>query len=174
MLIRIGSSPEEEDSDVVGLLLQCHERIRQFVALAGRLAAEREAAADDIRQAAKRITRYFSEALPLHVADEEESIVPRLSGHSSELDASLQRMQREHLEHHSALQSLLEVCGTLQTSPDKLDELRPRLAEAAATLEREFSTHLRQEEEIVLPAIRNVLTHADRHAILLELRGRRG
>jgi iron-sulfur cluster repair protein YtfE (RIC family) len=171
MLIKIGSSSPA--ADVVDLLMECHERIRSFIALAGRLARADQPSDDEVREAAARVTRYFSEALPLHVADEEQSIVPRLSGRAPELDASLQRMQREHREHEPQLEALLETCRILQASPERLPELRGALLSTAITLEREFLNHLQQEEQIILPAIRNILTTDDRDAILRELRARR-
>jgi iron-sulfur cluster repair protein YtfE (RIC family) len=171
MLIQIG--PPKEPSDVVDLLLECHERIRSFAGLACRLGDTREASHDEIRDAAARVTRYFSEALPLHVADEEQSILPRLSGRSVELDETLQSMHAEHREHDAQLQTLLTTCRALQASPEKLDELRPALSSTATTLEKEFTTHLEQEERIILPAIRSVLAPDERDAILREVRARR-
>jgi hypothetical protein len=73
MLIKIGSSVAET-GDVVDLLLACHERIRFFIDLAIRIADTTDASNEEIREAAARVVRYFSESLPLHVADEEESI----------------------------------------------------------------------------------------------------
>src|SRR5215471_4934129 len=143
MLIQIG--PSKEPSDVVDLLLECHERIRSFAGLACRLADTREASHDEIRNAATRITRYFSEALPLHVADEEQSILPRLSGRTTELDAALKGMHQEHLEHEPQLNTLVELCRQLQASPERHDELRHSLLSTASMLEKLFSTHLERE-----------------------------
>jgi hypothetical protein len=78
MLIKIG--PQKEISDIVDLLLECHERIRSFIGLAGRLANCGPVSDTEVSDAAARVVRYFSESLPLHVADEEESILPRLLG----------------------------------------------------------------------------------------------
>jgi hypothetical protein len=47
------------------------------------------------------------------------------------------------------------------------------LRATADTLEREFLVHLDQEERIVFPAIRTLLTVEDRDAMLRELRARR-
>src|ERR1051326_5002660 len=91
MLVKIG--PLDEPSDIVDLLKECHERIRTFINLAGRLAKAEEISDTDVRDGAGRVARYFSEALPLHVADEEQSILPRLQGKSAELDAALSEMQ---------------------------------------------------------------------------------
>src|SRR5512143_2894636 len=86
-------------ADAVELLLECHQRIRSFLGLAGRLAEAREEGAEAVAEAAFRVHGYFTLALPLHARDEEDSIAPRLSGREPALDAELGTMVREHQEH---------------------------------------------------------------------------
>src|SRR5262245_38800512 len=97
MQIQIGYA--EESTDLVGLLRACHRRVRFFIDLALRLAGTEDASPNEIQDAATRIVRYFEESLPLHIADEEQSIIPRLSGREPALDTTLQTMHREHTEH---------------------------------------------------------------------------
>jgi len=99
--------------------------------------------------------------------------MPRLSGRATDIDTSLNRMLREHQDHEAALEPLLETCRILQASPDRIGELQPRLASTAEAVERDFLVHLREEEDVILPAIRTVLTDEERAAILGELRARR-
>jgi len=172
MLVNIG--PLNEPSDIVDLLKECHERIRTFIGLAVRLAKAEGIPDTEIRDAAARVTRYFSEALPLHVADEEESILPRLRGKTAELDASLSEMREEHREHDPQVESLLNLCRTLRETPGRLNELRPKLLACATRLEREFLSHLDKEENVILPAIRQLSSTEERDVMLRELRGRRG
>lgn len=171
MLIQIGQ--QKESSDIVDLLLECHERIRSFTGLAGRLANCGPVSDDDVRDAAAKIVRYFSESLPLHVADEEESILPRLLGRNASLDETLNTMRSEHDQHKPELESLIRLCRTLQYAPQQLPELREGLRATAGKLEREFLVHLEQEEKTVFPAIRTLLNVEDREAMLRELRARR-
>jgi iron-sulfur cluster repair protein YtfE (RIC family) len=171
MLIQIGQ--QKESSDIVDLLLECHERIRFFTGLAGRLVRCGPISDDDVRDAAAKVVRYFSESLPLHVTDEEESILPRLLGRNASLDEALNTMRSEHDQHKQELESLLRLCRTLQNSPQQLSELSEMLRATVNTLEREFLVHLDQEERIVFPAIRTMLTVEDREAMLRELRARR-
>src|SRR5215469_16773673 len=171
MYVQIGSP--KEPSDVADLFLECHERIRTFIGLAARLAKTEQASPDEIRDAASRVARYFSDALPLHVADEEESILPRLSGRNPELDSALDRMNREHRAHEHPLGVLLEACNTLKVSPEMLDRTREKLAGAVAELERDYATHLQEEERIILPAIRTFLTPAEKTEVESEMRARR-
>ncbi len=171
MLVNIGSS--KESSDVVGLLLACHERIRFFVDLARRLAEAQDASLEEVRAAAARVVRYFSESLPLHVEDEEESILPRLSGREPALDGALETMQREHQEHEPQLRLLVQLCQSIEAHPERFRESRESLKQVAADLERHFHAHLDVEERVVLPAINSLLTQQDRDTMLAELRARR-
>ena len=171
MLINIG--PSKEPSDIVDLLLECHERIRLFIGLARRMAEAENAGKEEVQDAAARICRYFSEALPLHVADEEESIMPRLSGRRPEVDSVLEAMHREHRTHESGLEQLLQICRLLQVSPESLAERRESLWRISTGLERDFATHLHEEEAVVLPAIRSLLSTEEREAMLSEFRARR-
>ena len=77
MLLTIGR--RRQAVDLPDLLLDCHERIRHFSTLAVRLARE-DASDDERRGVAAGVARYFEQALPLHVRDEDESILPRLRG----------------------------------------------------------------------------------------------
>jgi hemerythrin-like domain-containing protein len=171
MLIKIG--PSNESSDIVELLVACHERIRFFIDLALRLGHTTDASPEDVREAAARVVRYFSESLPLHIADEEESILPRLVGREPMLDRTLETMCDEHDTHEPEVERLLEICRTLQNVPDQLPEVREDLLHIASRLAGDFKTHLAQEEAVVLPAIRTLLSDQDRQAMLQELRARR-
>jgi iron-sulfur cluster repair protein YtfE (RIC family) len=148
VLIKIGSS--NESSDIVDLLVACHERIRFFIDLAERLAQTTDASLEEVREAAARVVRYFSESLPLHIADEEESIVPRLVGREPMLDKTLEAMCDEHDAHAPRLQRLVEICRTLQNVPDRLPELKGDLRDIASHLANDFKTHLAQEEGAAL------------------------
>ncbi|MBN8616763.1 MAG: hemerythrin domain-containing protein, partial [Deltaproteobacteria bacterium] len=87
---------------IVPLLADCHAKIRFFSRLA--VALGQQSAADEADVAARcgEVRRYFREALPLHVADEEESIRPRLAGHAD----ALAQMHAEHDAHREALAAL--------------------------------------------------------------------
>lgn len=172
MLTRLGAPATPDDA--VALLLECHDRIRTFVALARRIAAARPDELAGVAEAAARVARYFTEALPLHARDEEESILPRLRGRAEDVDAALETMAREHREHEGPLDEVVAACGALARDPARLGELAPALARAAAALDAHFILHLRREEEIVFPAMRRLLTREDDAAIVRELRARRG
>jgi hypothetical protein len=65
MIVQLGA--RTTGNDVVDMLAACHERIRTFSTMACAIAS-----GGDVREAAAAVRRYFAEAYPLHVADEEE------------------------------------------------------------------------------------------------------
>lgn len=170
MLHTIGTKPQGEE--LVDLLLACHGRIRTFTELAIQIGEWADASDADVTGACARVQRYFSEALPLHVEDEEEGVLPRLHGRSRELDAALDRMSEEHDRHAAPLRLLLALCASLRANPREAGA-RAAMSAAAHQLRTELEPHLDAEERIVFPAVRALLTHDERRAIVGELRTRR-
>lgn len=171
MLTQIaGARPAE---DLISLLLECHGRIRSFTDLAARLAEGGGAAPAEVAEAAERVRRYFTEALPLHARDEEESILPRLAGRDRQLDAALVAMHHEHAEHEPALERLVVLCAQLAAAPERHAELAPALASVAAALREMFDRHLAREESTVFPAVERYVDDEGRRQIVRELRARR-
>lgn len=165
------------DAHAADLLLECHERIRRFAGLARALATWPDPTPQDVSAAAARVLRYFEQALPLHVRDEEESVRPRLLAAASSipfdgLAAALEVMAREHDEHEPLLASLLPRWRALVDDPARLAALREDLARDAAALEEQFERHLALEERLVIPAVR-ALPPAEAASIVAELRARR-
>jgi hypothetical protein len=54
-----------------------------------------------------------------------------------------------------------------------LDHVRETLTGAVSELERGYAAHLQEEERIILPAIRTLLSPAEKAEVELELRARR-
>ncbi|HZZ84139.1 MAG TPA: hemerythrin domain-containing protein [Anaeromyxobacteraceae bacterium] len=171
MLTRLGARPTE--GDLVDLLLDCHQRIRTFTDLAARLAAAERPSAEEVRDAAARVHRYFSEALPLHARDEEESILPRLEGREPEVDRALSRMRAEHAVHGEPVGAVLALCAALRDDPARHAELAPALGAAAGELRRHFDGHLELEERVIFPAVRRLLDPDAEERARGELRARR-
>jgi iron-sulfur cluster repair protein YtfE (RIC family) len=171
LLTRIGETPAR--GDAVELLVDCHARIRHFVALAGRIAERGAEDPSAVPDAARAVVRYFTEALPLHARDEEESIVPRLRGREPALDAALEVMQREHVEHEAALGRLVAACRLLAEAPGRIVELAPAVGREAAFLAGHFEAHLANEEQVIFPALRRLLDPAADASLVAEIRGRR-
>ena len=182
MLLQIGRRPPadpgddtgrargDRDDDVAALLHACHQRIRHFMDLACALPTA-TAGAEELRDAARACARYVADALPLHVADEEASLLPRLRGHSPEADHALALMQHEHRNHEAALRELLAALAELIDEPSQT-AWRARLLPIATQLRAEFQTHLQAEEAHVFPLI-DGLPAPELDAIRTEMRARR-
>jgi hypothetical protein len=173
MLLKIGHREERRDDDVVGPLLDCHARIRSFAALARRI-VEIEASEADVAEAAAGVERYFRVALPLHVADEEMSIRPRLlaAKPSPDIVVALEAMTEEHGVIEALLARLLPGWSALSARPSDLGGLAPALAAGAAELALRFDAHLEGEERALFPAVR-ALPREDALAIRAEMAARR-
>lgn len=172
MLTRLGRSDQGES--LLDLLRACHERIRRFAAIAVTLSRPDSATrpAAELRDGADAVRRYFAVALPLHAADEEHSLVPRLRGRAAALDAALATMTAEHLEHQPDLGRVVELCAALAAAPERHAELAPALAEPAARLADAFARHLQLEEEVIFPVVATLPAEVQA-AIVGELRARR-
>jgi iron-sulfur cluster repair protein YtfE (RIC family) len=155
MLVKIGARTQEQT--VVDLLTECHGRIRRFLSLAQRLA---EAAPGEVADLAGQVRRYFSEAFPLHVADEEELLAPALAGASAEVDQALAEMHREHGAHEAAVARLVAAREV------------PELVVAACALAALVEPHLAREESVIFPALA-ALPAAQSDAIRRRMRDRR-
>lgn len=140
--------------DVVDLLLACHHRIREHLALARRIATARaDTPHDSIAAAAARVRSYFGIAFPLHRDDEEVDIFPRLAHRSAEVDAALARLVQDHAQHDQAVTTVVSLCEALEREPSKLAAHAADLARALQALEGELDAHTRLEEAVVFPAI---------------------
>lgn len=175
-LVRLGNSLSGQGvggpESLRELLLACHARIRRFARLAFTLGAQRTTPAAEVNEVATQCLRYFSEALPLHVRDEEDSIAPRMAGHSAALDATLGRMRAEHFTHEVRLQAVADALRAVLERPNDA-VLHRQLAREAATLETDLEEHLRFEEFELFPYLDEALPAETQQEIIQELRARR-
>ena len=170
-MITIGNGVREEEATAPGMLRGCHRRIRHFAALASRLAASPDAPAGEIADAAASIHRYFTVALPLHHADEEESIRPRLP-RTPGLERALASMQEQHQGLETRLATLVPLWSGLAAQPETAGGLAESVRRATADFEAACEEHLHLEEEAIFPAI-DELPSTEIDAILSEMRARR-
>ncbi|MEO8902021.1 MAG: hemerythrin domain-containing protein [Polyangiaceae bacterium] len=160
-------------SGPVDLLTECHERIRYFLNLAMKIADAEDAPPADIQQGAYQVRRYIVEALPLHVADEEDLIAPLLRGCDETVEVALSRMVKEHRSQEEYLGQLQHICDVLEASPQRLPELRIKLRAVSATLSNDVYSHLADEERIIFPAMLRYLAAHQLDSILAAMRERR-
>jgi iron-sulfur cluster repair protein YtfE (RIC family) len=154
MIVKLGARTTGED--VVDLLASCHERIRKFSAMACAIARGQGPKTGDVREAAGSVRRYFAEAFPLHVADEEELL---------QLPA---RIHEEHIAHAPQIDQLVALCAGIEAG----GPVPPELSPLAEKLRKELDEHLAIEEHDVFPAIR-ALPDAERARMRDAIRARR-
>jgi hemerythrin-like domain-containing protein len=170
MLISLGK--RTQTLHVVDLLVECHGRIRRFLEIAHRLAQTQEPTNEHIAETAGQIRRYFAEALPLHIADEDELVEQSLRGRSELVDDALDKMSKEHAHHAPLVDRIIEVSAMLERQPARLEELAMELRDVAVLLDAAFEPHLAREETVIFPALRTLDT-SELDGIQAGMRGRR-
>lgn len=170
MYVSIGHPPTGSEDGPRLLLQGCHGRIRSFTSLALRLAQSAGAApAEQVGEAARRVCRYFGEALPKHVADEELSLGPRLR---TLAPSALAEMASQHRAIEAVLERLLALWRRLADHPEELSALAAILGPPTSELAALWEPHLALEEREVFPGL-DRLTPEARAAIWREMRSRR-
>ena len=179
MPIVIGAKRESDFTDPIGMLGDCHRRIEMFLNVLLRLSeqARGDALNEEQRGALETALRYFREAAPMHTADEEESLFPRLrqveSGDTRALMARIESLHEEHVwadRSHSEVDNLGRLWLRLGTlAPEEASRLLTLLIQ----LRDLYRDHIATEESAVFPAAAVALSPADRRAIGSEMASRR-
>ncbi len=166
--------PAEEPLE---LLLACHVRLRSFSALSLALATRTDLPPAEMADAAQRLLRYFQVALPLHEADEEDSLAPALLATSagSRVQDALGTMAAQHEQLHEILDALIPAWEGIAAAASEANAPRavgvPAQSEARG-LSNLIELHLDLEEKLVFPAI-TLIEPAARKRLFAEIRGRR-
>ena len=146
--------PAPSPEDALGWLSACHTRMMHFLSVLERLPAH---LADhgldaDARDAIAAVHRYFSEAAPLHHADEDEDVYPALlacavqHGDAS-LPVRLQQIQQAHPHLEARWQALsAHLTAILAGAPVQEEPIQAFIAASRA--------HLHEEEADILPVAR--------------------
>lgn len=171
MLITLGAKVETSD-EPLALLEACHGRIRRFLALA-RAVGERDLPRAEACDVAGQVVRYFRVAFPLHLEDEDCSLLPRLKGRDAAVDAALERMRAEHPVVDGQLEPLVQLCEAVQREQEASQGRREEIVALAPGIEQAFEAHLVHEEEVLFPAARRILGAEEQVALREELRARR-
>ena len=156
------------------LLMGCHERIRHFTATANKLAHAQSASAFQIRQTADGVYRYYSVSLPLHEADEEVTVRPRLDAVAdARVRHALAAMHDQHLAIDELIERLLPLLQLVERNPAALQETGGEMCAITKALDEVFGAHLQLEEEVIFPVIRLALSEQARTEMLAEMKARR-
>jgi hemerythrin-like domain-containing protein len=158
------------------MLLGCHARIRHFIQLSRTLAGAEGVAHNEIAETAAAIFRYFSHALPLHEADENETVFPRLCAALPQ-DGLVREAAETMVEQHKAIdelaEELLSLCASLDRCPERLPSVARHLDHVTCALDQIFTAHLRLEETVVFPSLLELLSPAQMKEMSREMNQRR-
>jgi hemerythrin-like domain-containing protein len=160
--------------DAVDMLIGCHQRIRHFAGVAMKLAHAQGATPDELTQAAAGVHRYYTVSLPLHEADEEDTLRPRLDTLGDDkLHHALMAMTDQHQAIDDLLERLLPLLEMVRNNPPTIHAAGPEMCNITKALDEMFRAHLQLEEEAIFPAIRERLSEAVQTAMANEMRERR-
>jgi iron-sulfur cluster repair protein YtfE (RIC family) len=175
MLNQISPAPKAKaENGAVELLVGCHQRIRHFTGVATKLAHAQGATSREIQDAAEAVYRYYSVSLPLHEADEEDSLRPRLDKVPDErVQQALAAMQDQHMAIDDLLERLLPLLRMVGNNPAALADAGGEMCSITSALSQMFDAHLQMEEEVIFPAIVAQLTDQDRTELTREMQDRR-
>ena len=167
-------SANQPPEDAFDLLMGCHQRIRHFTSTAAKLAHAQAAGHDEIRMTAAGVHRYYSISLPLHEADEESSLLPRLDALGDErVHHALAAMHDQHQAIDELVERLLPLLVLVERNPAALGQAGSEMCAITKALEEIFAAHLKLEEEVIFPVIREKLSASDQAAMLQEMQSRR-
>jgi len=165
---------EPKPEDAVDLLIGCHQRIRHFTDLAAKLAHGLGVSPNEVREAAASVHRYYSLSLPLHEADEDQTLHPRLNAVADEpLRHALLAMGDQHQAIDELIERLLPLLTLVRNNPSVIGEVGGEMCSVTKALDEVFRGHLQMEEEAIFPAIRNLLPDAVCQEMLREMQARR-
>ncbi len=175
MLNQIASAkPQSKSEDAVDLLTGCHQRIRHFTDVAVKLAHAQGATPDEVAQAAAAVHRYYSVSLPLHEADEDQTLRPQMRSVADEdVQHALLAMSDQHQAIDELIERLLPLLVLVKNDPEIIGEVGGEMCSITKALDEIFRAHLQMEEEVIFPAIRSVLPESARDEMLREMQARR-
>jgi hemerythrin-like domain-containing protein len=158
-----------QEHDAFGILHDCHEHILQRLALLDATAAElpTRGLSEHTLAALGDVLAFLHTAIPIHSADEEQTLFPRLrsaaggpTGHTP-----MDCMEQEHRAH-------AEQIAQLERAIVRRD--LAAVARAARAIVRDYRSHIEREEEVLYPWARELLAAPDTvTAMTAEMRRRR-
>lgn len=170
--IRSAEQTPNRAEDAASMLLGCHQRIRHFTDLALRLAQNASATPAERTNAVQSVLRYYTQALPLHEADENDSLHPRLRRVLPEgvLAEANEAMVQQHTEIDALIAQLIPAWREMERDPQ---HPQADLLQQTERLQQLWSSHLQLEEEQVIPAMQRYLPTDELRSMEAEMRARR-
>ena len=154
--------------DPIGLLRACHKNMQDHCELLAAL-LDKASLDDEARDAARKLSRYFSQSAPLHHRDEEEDLFPRINRQSLKTAELVHTLKKQH-ETLDALWN--DIAPELKKLPaDGFSDAFKQSAMEFSTLCRE---HIAMENRELLPLASNSLSQQALAEIGERMAARRG
>lgn len=182
-MIQINAPREHTFAEPLGLLSDCHRRIEKF--LEQLLRVTRTTAGGQLnevqRDALATALAYFRRAAPLHTADEEASLFPRLRILAENGDATARQalavMERLEQDHDAAdiRHAIIDELGTHWLEHNALESSQTARLESELTQLRAFyAAHIAVEDKELFPLAGTLLDDVQIETIGREMAKRRG
>jgi hemerythrin-like domain-containing protein len=183
-MIQIVNAKLDNDFDnPLGLLSDCHRRIEKFLEQLLRVTQTAKGGVlhPEQREAMATALRYFRQAAPMHTADEETSLFPRLrelaqSGNET-AQSALAVIDRLEADHDAAdvRHAVIDEIGMRWLDGSTLDAPDVERLESELTQLRAFyAAHIKVEDTELFPLAGTVLAEDTTETIGREMAGRRG
>ena len=180
MLTQIGGKIESDFTQPLGMLSDCHKRIRYFLnaLLATVDHANRGSLTPPQRTSLEAALRYFRDAAPKHTADEEQSLFPRLRCmNTPEMRGTLEKIERLEADHRKAELQHQEADAIIHlwmTEGGISPEAHARLTDILTELSELYERHIALEETEVFPLAAVLLSDVEKNIVGREMAARRG
>ncbi|MBI4468356.1 MAG: hemerythrin domain-containing protein [Acidobacteria bacterium] len=180
MFVGIGEKTDNDFSNPMGMLTDCHRKLERI--LQGFLTVTAEARGTALTPEQRTVIemglRYFEKFAPQHARDEEESLFPRMrSTKHPDVQAILtvlDALDADHVE-AAAVHAEMDTLGRKwlaegSLSPDEAG----RLEKIVRELNSFYQRHIGIEDRDVFPLAGRVLTATEMEAVGKEMAARRG
>ena len=173
MLVKLGAPKLADFKDPIGVLTSCHRRIEHFVGILENLVASDVPIPLDAerRKALESSLNYFRNSAPKHVADEDESLFPRLK--KAGVSARLKLLATQH-EEITQLHTDLESLGLQWLSLPRLSPVTwEKLKDTVDGMSSIYSEHIQIEEHEIFPKAAEFLSPEELATVGDEMSARR-
>jgi len=176
MPVQIGAKPDSGFDDPIGMLTDCHRRIKWFASVLAQVARRAQGRALTCEEwtAVEGALRYFRESGLRHNRDEEDSVFPRLRALvSAALQTEMERLESEH-EHADALHvETVRLYAKWRADHGLPPDEEARLMATTQRLQQLYEAHICVEEERVFQRATQVFDAATMATIGQEFKKRR-
>lgn len=162
MPIQIGTKTDHGFNNPIGLLTDCHRRIKRFLMMM--ITVMRQTHGGSLqtpqRAALELALRYFREAAPKHALDEEASLFPRMRPLCS-MDKNIKSLNHLEIEHDIADENhhtVEQLSKKWLLQGELCFEDTCELSDALGRLSVLYKKHIHVEEEIIFPLAVKILS----------------